>query len=341
MSDVNFDKHYPKHCVRYYGWLPASKKYKKLAKKDSLKYFTLCAKQAIDVFMFESEKLLSRDAKRKLPNVIICENDIAAAAEILTLVRPPLSESIIVGELEEILTFRDTKETMGLSPDNDVRDRRIRRQLGIKRKFELLKKFFPFDIINFDTFGNFFNPPPNKNKLYASFSKIFELQQGVDTFLLFVTTPIYHIHPDSESILKRDFEFNVSSYQSIRDALKSSLGTTDYNRIAMEKKVAVGFAKSMVIPAARKKGWGYKHQGIFVYETPNRQKMLSSVIQFSKNSTTSDDSAYVKDIVHIINEMPKYYSYEASLKNGEVRTHLKHVIKYREKIRSEKFMVSQ
>ena len=175
MSAVNFDEHYPKHCVRYYGWLPASKKHKKLVNKESLKYFTLCAKQAIDVFMFESENLLSRDSKGKLPNVIICEQESADAADILDLVRPPLRESVIVGKLEEILTFRDTRETSGRPLDVDDRSREIRRLLGNKRKFELLKRFFPFDIINFDPYGNFFNPPLDRNKMYASVSKIFEL----------------------------------------------------------------------------------------------------------------------------------------------------------------------
>lgn len=340
MSEINYNTHYPKHCVRYYGWLPASKKHRKLVNKESLKYFTLCAKQAIDVFMFESENLLSRDSRGKLPNVIICEQEMAAAAEILALVRPPLSESLIVGKLEEILTFRDTRETSGRSLDVDDRRSEIRKLLRNKRNFELLKRFFPFDIINVDTSRNFFNPPLDTNKMYASLSKIFELQRGINTFLLFVTTPIFDIHPDSDTRLRRDFESNVSTHQSIRGALESSLGTTDYNLIDTKKKVAWGFAKSIVIPAARKEGWGHKHQGIFVYESPNRNKMLSSVIQFSKGSTTSDDSQYIEDIVQIIKKMPKYYSYEASLQDHKVIAHLNSIIRYREEIRA-KTMVSQ
>jgi len=340
MSEINYNTHYPKHCVRYYGWLPASKKHRKLVNKESLKYFTLCAKQAIDVFMFESENLLSRDSRGKLPNVIICEQEMAAAAEILALVRPPLSESLIVGKLEEILTFRDTRETSGRSLDVDDRRSEIRKLLRNKRNFELLKRFFPFDIINVDTSRNFFNPPLDTNKMYASLSKIFELQRGINTFLLFVTTPIFDIHPDSDTRLRRDFESNVSTHQSIRGALASARGPPDSPQLDTTKKVAGGFAKSIVIPAARKEGWGHKHQGIFVYESPNRNKMLSSVIQFSKGSTTSDDSQYIEDIVQIIKKMPKYYSYEASLQDHKVIAHLNSIIRYREEIRA-KTMVSQ
>lgn len=332
---IDFDTDYPKHCVRYYGWRPASKVFKSQIKKDSLKYFTLCAKQAIDVFMLESEGLLLRDQNGKMPNVIICEKEKEDAAEIFNLVRPPLEEAIIVGKLEDILTFEDTAETRELPSGKDVKDYKIRKLLRIKDLSERVKQYFPFDIINFDPYGNLLNPVPENNKLYHSFSKIFELQRSTDAFLLFVTTPIFDIHPDSESYLKCNFESNVSSHADVRTVLQSAVGTTDYDKIDKKKRIAIGFAKSMVISVARINGWNHKHLGIFVYESPSRRKMLSSVVQFSKARTAPSESAYVEDIVGLINQMPVYYSYEKSLKNEEVKKHLKEIIKYREEIRGE------
>ncbi|MCK4830039.1 hypothetical protein KA005_80715 [bacterium] len=335
MTDIDLDKNYPKHCARYYGWLPASRTFQKQIKKTSLKYFTLCAKQAIDVFMLELEKVLVRDKNRKLPDVIICEKIPSCAVEIFKLVRPPLKEAILVGELEKILTFQETEETRGLSPDEDVRDHRLRRMLRIKGLSERIREYFPFDIINFDPYGNLLNPAQETNRLYQSLRKIFELQKRIDTFLLFVTTPIFDIHPDSESRLKSKFESNISSHTDIRTALQSSFGTITYHEIDENKRIAICFAKSVVISAAREEGWNHKHFGIFVYESPGRNKMLSSVVQFSKVPSAPDESAYIQDIVRVIQDMPQHHSYRNSLQNQEVKDHLDEIKKYRQNIRDE------
>ena len=335
MSNIDYDKHYPKHCVRYYGWLPASKALKKLIAKESIKYFTLCAKQAIDVFMLELEGVILRDQNGKLPDVIICEKEQRDVAEIFNLVRPPLKEAILVGDLARILTFQDTEETIGRSTDVDVRDRKIRKQLRNKALLERAKGYFPFDIINFDTDNNLLNPAIENNRLYHSFNKIFELQDGIEVFLLFVTTPINDIHPDTEARLQGEFESNISSHTEIRTALQSSLGTVAYNQIEEKKRIAIGFTKSVVISAAKTKGWGHKHHGIFVYESLSGRKMINSVVQFSKAHNIPDLSIYIEDIVRVIRLMPEYYSCDYASNNQEVRRHLDKIIKYRKKIRNE------
>jgi len=335
MSEINYDQYYSKHCVRYFGWLRASKKLKKEVGNKSLKYFTLCAKEAIDIFMLECEGVLSRDKNEKLPDVIICEKEPRDAAEILNLVRPPQKEAIFVGELEKILTFRDTTETETLSPDMPVRDRRIRSLLRLKDLSERFKKCFPFDIINFDPYGNLLNPGKTQNKLYQCLDKIFELQKGIDTFLLFLTTPIFNIHMDSKSLFKKDFEVNVSSYEAIRHALHSLMGTTSYDEIEEKKKIAISVAKSVIIPIAKKNGWNHKHHGIFVYDNFSGNKMLSSVVQFNKGHSSLNNAVYIDDIVRIIHEMPEYYSLTDAARNGQVKSHLKKIVEYREKARTE------
>lgn len=190
MSVPDYDTYYAKHCARFYGWLPASMKHKRHLGRRPLKYFTLCAEQAIDIFMLESEGVLSRDRNGRLPNVIICEKEERAAGKIFRLVRPPLEEAILVGELEKILLFQDTAETRGLLPDEDVKERRLRRLLRFKRLSERIRGYFPFDIINFDPYGNFLKPDLEENKLCQSFERILELQKSISTFLLFITTPI-------------------------------------------------------------------------------------------------------------------------------------------------------
>lgn len=333
---MSFDEYYAKHCARYYGWLPASKAYRKQIKRKFLKYFTLCAEDAIDVFMFELEGVLSRDKNKRLPNVFICEKRGSAALQICQIVRPPVDEAIIHGPLERILTFEDNNHTRNRSPDDYDRNRHIREMLRIKGLAQRLRSYFPFDIINFDPGGNLLNPDDEANKLlYQSFEKIFELQGSINTFLLFITTPITHIHSDLQSQFRSNFEFNASRYPEIRGALSESGITTAYDGIEENKRIALGFAKSIVLAIARSKGWGSEHKGIYIYQNRDLRKMLSSVIQLFK-AANGDESFYpVKDIVRIIQRMPEYYSYEDSLRNTEIRKHLKRITEYRKRIQDE------
>jgi len=333
MRITNYDEYPIKHCTRYYGWLPQSKAFKKQIKKKSPKYFTLCAQEALDVFMLELEKILLRDKNKRLPNVFICERIQQIAINIYQLVRPPLKEAIIIGPLERILTFEDNEHTRNRLPNEYDRNRHIREMLRIKGLSQRLKSYFPFDIINFDTNGNLLNRDGESNRLlYQSFEKIFELQQSIDTFLLFVTTPITHIHPEFQSQFKSDFEFNVSTYPKINDTLLSSVSTTSYDGIIDEnKRIAIGFTKSVVMSVARRKGWNCEHQGIYIYKRSGGVTMLNCVVKLYKSQTDTDNNAYVKDVVKVIKKMPVYYS-EA---NDEVIGHFEKVKEYREKVRKE------
>ena len=325
---IDYDKYYGKHCARYYGWLPASKEYKDQIKRIP-KYFTLCGAQAIDVFMLECENVLVRDKNKKLPNVIVCEDQEEAWIEILNRVHPPIKEAVILGKLQDILTFEDDEDTRGRSPDDDEPSFEIRKKLIIKGKFEQLVKQFPFDIINFDPCESLIDQDLKSNMLYQAFKKIFELQKFINTFLLFITTNITEIHPDIQSRFRRSFKFNVSKYPKIRDALLSSVGTIIYDKIDENKIKALSFAKSIALKAA--KGWDCEHYGIYIYEfEPGGTRMLSSVVKLSKSDDSKDESLYVEDINRLIEQMPEYYSYEDSLNNLELRNHLDKIVEYRD-----------
>jgi len=338
-DDIDYDKYYAKHCARYYGWLPAGKAYQKgLGRnpKKSIKYFTLCGKKAIDIFMFEMEGVISRDKNRTLPHVIICEENGRDALEILELVRPPQKEAIIIGPLEKILTFEDNEHTRGHSPDDDIRNRHIREMVRIKGLSQRLINFFPFDIINFDPYENILNPDKEANKLlYKAFEKVFELQHSINSFLFFITAPISDIHEDFQSRFRHDFVSNVSTHQEISEHLLLSVGTTEYDQLDENKRVAIGFAKSVILSAAKKNGWNSEHKGIYIYQNKSLRKMLSSVVQFSKAKSTADNLMYVKDIIRVIEQMPTFYSYKDSEKTKEVIDHLNRIVDLRDRTRDE------
>lgn len=333
---TDYDQYYGKHCARYYGWLPAAKNCKDQLRNKTIKYFTLSAEQAIDVFMFEYEGILKRDQRGRLPNVIICERQPDIATQIQALVRPPIQEAILVGPLEKILTFEDNEHTQGRSPDDDVRNKHIREMLRIKGLNQRLKNFFPFDVINFDTYGNLLNHEREANRvLYRAFEKLFELQSELPHFLLFVTMPISDIDDQFQSRFETDFDENISRFPEIRESLNKVLHTIKYEEIEDNKRIALSVAKSVIIPIATDKGWDSEHKGIYIYENRKLLKMLSLVVSFSKPSANRREPLHVADVVKIIEKMPNFYSYAQWLENHEVKEHLQKIIEYREKIKNQ------
>lgn len=162
---------------------------------------------------------------------------------------------------------------------------------------------------------------------------MFELQRSTEAFLLLVTTPIYDVAPDTKDKLKKDFKANVDKYTQIRTALLTSVKTTNYDELDETVRIAHGFAKSIVMSAARGKGWNCEHKGIYVYENEHGNKYLSSAIQCSKADTTPDEASYVADAIRVINNMPKYYSFSESSSNEQVKEHLHKIVRFREQSR--------
>lgn len=335
MREPDWDTYYCKHCARFYGWLPASKEYLKHAKKATLKYFTLSGTKAIDVFMFELEGLLPRDKSGKLPNVVICEEIPDKVPEILDVVRPPTKEAIIIGKLQDVLNFEDDEYTKITPLDAYSKDPKKRARLRLKRTFERLRLFFPFDIINFDPCDSLLSEDIAENKLYLALENVFELQKLTANFLLFVTIPKIDVADSSINRLRSDFEDNVYKYPEINKALLSSTKTIDYDGVDENKRMALGVAKSIVLRAARKKGWNCEHKGIYVYENEQGHRILNSVTVCTQASGEPSESSYVGDLVRIILDMPKYYSYSDSLQDQAVKEHLGRIVQFREESRQD------
>lgn len=330
---MGYDNYYGKHSARFYGWLPASLEHKARLKEKPIKYFTLCAEEAIDIFMLEKEGVLRRDSNRELPNVFICEKENNVASKILNLVRPPLKEAIFVGALDVILTFKEDKHTVGRDLDDDDKNYQIRQKLINRRLYHRLKNSFPFDIINFDPYGNLLDNNKDSNKrLMDSFSKVFELQIPLDSFLMFVTIPLSDIHKDYTKAFKAGIAKNVKDHPEIEKALNAKYGSAKYDDIEELHRIAIGFSKSVMTPIARKYKWQCNHQGIYVYQNRDKRHMLSSVILLTK-SDKFDLDIYVKDVLRIVTEMPSYYPYSDPFKDQIIIDSMKEVIDYRNEIK--------
>jgi|GEM_PF-1581507 len=340
---INWDEEFPKHCVRYYGWFPAAKSYKKLLGDKDIKYFTLCAGEALDIFTFERGGILSRDKQRKLPNVVICERNRRLAGQIYRLVRPPLKEAIIWNDIRSLLLFseervREKKAEIESMPGEISAEKssEYRGLLRAKDQLERLKRIFPFDIVNFDPCGSMLDTSFGENDLYKSFAKFFEYQLEATSFLLFLTTEFYGINEDNDPIFGTAFNDNVTQHNEIREALQTFCEADSYETIKEErKKNYLGFLKAAILPAALDLGWHAKHQGVFVYENSHRNPMMSSIIEFYRENEVRQSEESIDDILNVIKKWPSFISWDEGENDKKARADLEAVKKYREAVRNE------
>jgi len=330
MSNPDWDTYYCKHAARLHGWLPAALEYHQELNQAVIKYFTLPDIPAIDIFMLEQAGVLKRDQNGLLPHVVICEEDERKVADIERVVRPPIREAIINASLQDVLTFQDDPLTLHPPPQGWVRSRRDRYRLYLKRSFERLRLFFPFNIINFDPCDNMLTPQIGSNKIYRALERIFVLQKAITEFLLFITTPIAPVHAETLEQFRRDLQNNTESHKDLKDSLLALTGSLDFDQLDEHKRIAIGVAKSVLIRAAHKEGWTCEHKGIYIYENHSGNNYLSSVVRCTQVGNEINPIAYVQDILGIINHMPEYYPYSVSSNDQEIKNHLDGVVAFRE-----------
>src|SRR2546426_11294437 len=174
-----------KHYVRVFGWTSAAKKRLALVRNRKLKYFTLCGRQAIDVFLFHQAGLIDFDGKG-FPGVCFCESNNSAFASAHEVLGRTLCWRMDLQDLVEEHSFADQ---------------------------------IPFDIINLDFSGTCFplTDDPFSSTL-KSIRAIIELQKRYD-FDLFVTFRAQRSHDNEKAIaeLKENMEHNFECYSSLRE----------------------------------------------------------------------------------------------------------------------------
>lgn len=182
-----------KQFVRKHGWLASARRKMteiNVAHKSrpfGLRYFTLCGKDGIDIFMLRKEGLLKDDG-RKFPSVVYCESYPSNFAK----VRPLLGG------------------TKGyLSPFEDL----------VKRpEFKSKTVVEPFDLVNLDFSGSCFpiSEQPFSNTLHSVLDLI-NLQKG-SPFCLFVTFKAFRTHENQQAIdeLLDNMHNNFREHQEIK-----------------------------------------------------------------------------------------------------------------------------
>lgn len=335
MNGVDWDNRFIKHYVRRDGWLPASIEYCSQIGKPSIKYFTLCDTQAIDIFMLEKAGILKRDPNGKLPNVIICESDPSKLTDINNIVKPPLDEFIINETLEDLLTFKESADVRRreYDPFDVPRNKNERKKRRLKRRHERFKMYLPFDIINFDPSNSILERALNGNRLYEALECFFEFQKLTNQFLLFVTTKISGIHPGILKVFAQDLKDNLCKYPKFYEVMESKFGNVEFSKIPESYRSSVCFLKSIIVRIAKKSGWVIESKGIYTYQNKDGTKWLDSVMFCKLVASGQDESVYIDDIIKVIEGKMRNYSYADSLKDKSIKDDLKEIVAYREIVR--------
>jgi hypothetical protein len=185
MSDFGrWWKDLKKHEKRLRHWLPHWQALaQRIGNGRRLRYFTLCARPMIDVFMLVREGLLEVDPENhSIGRVQFCECDPDHFNEIREMIAR--EDAGFFGELETVVLFQDDDFT-GQYPTPESIDLRLEDEglqsdkldrLQLKRTFLNVKASFPFDCINLDFCDYYYPRPPNMLRVNETVERLLDWQ---------------------------------------------------------------------------------------------------------------------------------------------------------------------
>ena len=244
MSSDKFGKWWPclrKHYKRTHLWLPRAKELLGLIDDDrGFRYFTLCARPMIDVYMLVKENVLRVDATgRRIQGVSFCELDEVIFPEMIELIG--IEESGFLAKLEDLALFADIPETETLDTipvlENYLQEEgeglsdSIRAVVNNKRRHLLFKSLFPFDFLNLDFCDRYYGQPPDVMKINSTIDRLLEWQRQPGTtasgeafsmgrFVVAITCRVDKKLPTAASTRLRNIvSANVQAYDEYRAAL--------------------------------------------------------------------------------------------------------------------------
>jgi hypothetical protein len=176
-----------KHRKRRDHWLPHLKGLrKKFEGIREPRYFTLCARSMIDVFMLINEKILKLDPDGySIPSVRFCECDEEQFTEIKDLIA--LENAGFLGELEKVVLFKDDDFTAQCPTLASITERledehlqtdytKIDRLL-LKRTHLQVMESFPYDFMNLDFCDYYYPDPPDILRINETVKKALDWQR--------------------------------------------------------------------------------------------------------------------------------------------------------------------
>lgn len=365
MKGPNYDNDVIKHYVRRKGWIePFVKIYRKVERDFSskkrperFKYLTFCAKNAIDVFLLEKEKILYRDPKtNRLVNVYFCEENDEDFIIIQSLIGS--ASQGFFGNFAKLLfgNYNSVETSDGNEEFVESEDVLKRKLIRLKESQKNLFETFPFDIINFDIYGNAF---PESQDRYSEqckmFSKLLELQRGgpdyeISKFLLYLTvfTPVDKKQINSKTSSEfKGILYNNLKYDFFKNKVKEKYRTDDINSLDFHIQYVLGFLKLVVIRESYKHGWNVKLIELYCYDRKFKHndepyKMSCYILEFIRDTrldnTQQDfigsiptivEADYQTELTNFLDKFPIHVPSESSIES-DIHEDLKSTVKFRE-----------
>ena len=244
---IDWDVDVVKHYVRRHAWLPAARSQRDATRGAGrqVTYLTFCAAQALDVFLFLKEGILTRDPETDVvSNAYFCEQKSDIFQEISELIGP--HDQGFLGNFQEMILFADDEVTRGRRYDDrhERYESEMRKRLDIKQRHERFRNAMPFDIINLDICGTMFPPAGGVHSpMIKSIDTLLrwqadccDMDDRFRSFTLFLTTHIEagRVNEQAFRELVAMVENNGRAYAGYADGLQARFGRAEVSEIARQ-----------------------------------------------------------------------------------------------------------
>jgi hypothetical protein len=287
----SFDKYWndlKKHRKRVECWLPYWKGVAaSLSGRRPMRYFTLCARSMIDVFMLIRAGVLKYDEiDYAIESVSFCESDIEQFNEIRDMVSR--EGAGFFGSLERLFLFEDNDYT-GQFPTLESIDlefetlgesvpRSRAEELRLKRVHLEVVAAFPYDCINLDFCGYYYPEPPDMLLINKTIQRILDWQRRpssggehieISEFLLAVTCKHDAVFPlEAKRRLRELIRENCADSDVYSNEIKDMLGETSIDEWPdsdSQNFFLSGWPKD-IARSAKERGWKTDIQDYVYYE---------------------------------------------------------------------------
>jgi len=336
---AEFEKYWSdlrKHHKRRRHWLPAAVALaRELAGRSGLKYFTLCARSMVDVFMFVREGLLDYSAgDQMVRNVSFCEMDEELFPEIKELIG--LEDAGFPGRLEDLALFEDDGLTGQYGTIDEVsgalEDEGLPRQsvdmLITKRRYLQLRGSFPYDVINLDFCGYYYEPP-DILRINQTVGRFLEWQREaaaygkIEEFVIFVTCRHDDRFPPAATEHLKDIaRANYSGHEPYRSYFERTRRLGDIERWANgdNEDFFLSVWPKEIARLAQRCGWGMEILGYPYYDRVSDggypYKIACLVVRFRN---VQSESNYLQVALHALNRDSRELIREISAESVEGR----------------------
>ncbi len=311
MSDDRFDKWWPcprKHYKRLTVWLPHAKRLHSALSERPFRYFTLCGRPMIDVYMLVKERVLDFEpGTRRVQGVSFCECDHNIFPEMIELTG--IEEAGFLAQLEDLVLFHDISETQTLDTHTaltqfleeggegvpqDVRDKAEEKMRHLD-----FQRLFPFDFLNLDFCDPYYRDPPDVMKIHATINRLLDWQRlpgktpsgeefSAERFVMAITCRVnLRTPPTALARLKGMVNSNSNENLTYREALQTR-AIADLDSWARENPLDFFMAAwpKEIARLAKEKSWDITIHDHAFYDRQNERgetyHMVCLVVEFSR-----------------------------------------------------------